>query len=563
MGTEQVSSQNIPPEARQAVVKRRKVGGRPSASITSEVTAEELELQLQPIFTEQELLAIQDQWSIERVAKEQRKVALQREELRIQSLMQSPEAERIIIGYEQVFNRSPSGIPANVFSSRDDLIILLRHVVDTRFIGISKEEQSSTSIRESIISIQPKQLNSSYLLKPVERFFPSFREALTVAYPTLDLQIFEFNRVPNGYWEAGDVKRRCSQLINWFVDECLKIDKIAPFGFRERVLADVSPKLHRSSFRGAISKAGYSTLADAIIDTYPELKLKPWEFRKGGVWIGERGKQMAVKAVRWLVEERFGLSPQSNDFRGQVTRINARHFFAVGLASMLQAHSHIEAIIFAYPELDLNERDFPRLRRNTWTGERSLQRGMNDVRSLVEDQLGLDPTQPQNRAKILELGPEVFVEHGLGGMLGPVFDYSPRIALQTSYPELGLKDWEFPKVPGGFWNENNYANVRKALRWLVEEKLKILPDSEQFRERLLSITENQHDVIRKITHATRLKFFQVLRIAYPELDIQTEEFIKANPMRNSRSIENNVDKEEIAPVSPEEANEDLDRLLEG
>lgn len=102
---------------------------------------------------------------------------------------------------------------------------------------------------------------------------------------------------------------------------------------------------------------------------------------------------------------------------------------------------------------------------------------------------------------------EIFTINRLGGMLHIVFNGSTYKAIDTTYPGL-FKPWEFKSVPKNFWN--NKDNIIDAVKWLVEEKLKL---------------NNKEEVILMYTKPTLVKHglnemceigvYNSLNMAYP------------------------------------------------
>lgn len=521
---------------------KRKPGGR---RLNSESNGED-DFILQPVFTEAERELIKLQWEREKLKKLEKAHSAQIEEQRIQAMSESIRSKSLVDTYEQILPKQNQGISLSLISSADDIILLLRYAVEKGYLSSSSSSYQSLLdaeiLRQQVINIEEQDLANIKLLSPLDKFFGSYQGALIAAYPKLDIQFVEFRKVPRRYWQSDESKERCKEAIRWLAEDKIGITKEDPLTFRERILNELSQTtLSEYGISVALRTCGYRTTAEAIIDSYPELKMHAWEFKKGSSWKGEEGNREVRNAVRWLIEERFGIQKDEPNFRGKIVRIKAQHFIKNGLGGMLVSSdikSHIAAVIYAYPELGLKEEEFSRFPSNFWTGKNAQQKAISYTRNLFDRIWGLDLQDPKFRENLLETSRQVFEENGLGGMIASVFKGSVHGAVLAAYPELDLKEWEFSKVPANFWPQNHFENVRLATIWMVGQRLQADPTSPDFRERVLNITQNDFKEagLDGMMLSTGLPILRILQITYPELKISPEAFINARPQRTRTLI---------------------------
>lgn len=127
---------------------------------------------------------------------------------------------------------------------------------------------------------------------------------------------------------------------------------------------------------------------------------------------------------------------------------------------------------------------------------------------LIEEKLKWD----ENEVKKY-LNYNVFCDNKLNGMLSVVYNDSVFEALNSAYPNKYLP-WELDSVPKNFWK--NEDNVKDALKWLLEVKLKF---STNEIETKLTI-----DLINKYGLSGILRWYNgipldVLKKLYPNINI--------------------------------------------
>lgn len=519
----------------------------------------DIDFELKPILSAGEIETIRTQWEQETVLEQQRKLQLHQEELRLQELMASDRGQYLIQKYENNKDKK-SFITQADLQTQDDVIVILRHAFgQTMHFEYQREVMEDPDIRGKLLTVDRNVLEQTKLRNIVRKEFKTLGDAIATSFPAFDFHQFEFSRTSKAFWEGDNAKDDYKRAIKWVIEHDLGIEKKDPLLFREKIKS--LPLQRTFTPYGLIHRievVGYKNLFQALADTYPELKLKEWEFKTS--WRGESGRQLVKDATRWLIEERLGFSPEDQKFREKLTRIQALTFIKAGLSGMLGGNSefksHIQAIVFTYGDLNLREEEFSRFPAGYWRGKESLNRAREHTKRLVEEELGFSSEDPKFRENMLRISKNDFDSHGLATMLIACCGASPQKAILLTYPELDLREWEFDHVPRNYWPKNNYENVGKAVRWVFEEKLGISPNSPNFRDIILSTKREMltRFHLQGIT-ALGFKWIEILKLAYPELKLTDEEYFEANKHRRKIS-------EKKEHISPEEANEWLRNLLQ-
>lgn len=111
---------------------------------------------------------------------------------------------------------------------------------------------------------------------------------------------------------------------------------------------------------------------------------------------------------------------------------------------------------------------------------------------------------------ILKLSANFFTKNKLGGMLAICFNYSPFEAINAAYPGR-FKPYQMYLAPQGYWN--NRENGIDAIKWLIDEKLKLSDD-----EIIDSISKDffkKHNLNGMLLHCFNGSPFGAINAAYP------------------------------------------------
>jgi len=194
------------------------------------------------------------------------------------------------------------------------------------------------------------------------------------------------------------------------------------------------------------SKSCFDHLYNLIMDCYPDADLKPYYFKKASnVWFdknGQKNELMIKEAIREFVSV---LSNPKGKYKYKLKElprwINYKLFrepvlpYDTNLSYLLSScfgNSHIKAIMFTYPELNLKPYYFSNVPNKYWSGEK----GMEHAKELMSELLEI-LTNPKGKYKLSkEEVKEIFkfktfgkpllpYKKNMRGMLQTVFKNSP------------------------------------------------------------------------------------------------------------------------------------------
>ena len=223
---------------------------------------------------------------------------------------------------------------------------------------------------------------------------------------------------PQGFFtEDGQLRSRI--LTRFMAENLLQkenrvIKDVTREDFKENKLHGMLQRVHNDSPRRAIDGA------------YPAL-MKPWQNAERNYWTGEEGRQHAIEAIRWLIEERLGWKPN------EAKKINVYHFRENNLIGMLEQmynNSPSSAVMEAYAGM-FKPWEFARCQQSYWKGEEGRQHAIEATKWLLEEKIKL-ALPVINIGK--DIGKEHFVDNSLGGMLAKVYKGSISVAIIDAYP---------------------------------------------------------------------------------------------------------------------------------
>ena len=102
-----------------------------------------------------------------------------------------------------------------------------------------------------------------------------------------------------------------------------------------------------------------------------------------------------------------------------------------------------------------------------------------------------------------------FRENRLGGMLKNTFNNKPFEIIKLIYPNI--KEWELSNTSKKFWDNDD--NKIDAIKWLIEEKLKLSDD--EIKEKL-SVKLFHENGLRKCLRTIGGSPFKAIDLAYPK-----------------------------------------------
>lgn len=350
-------------------------------------------------------------------------------------------------------------------------------------------------------------------------------DAVNEAYPG-EFKEWEFRNFKRIEW----TKEKAVDAVRWMTEEKLKwseqeVKKIRSMTFIENDL------------NGAIDFFGYCAGA-AVMEAYPG-KYKMWEFAQvpKGFW----NIEAAVKATKWLVEDRLHLSHE-DIIKGKLTK---RKFIENHLSGMLDKcynGSSIKAAATAYPELfpgseavfEMPQKESKSKRRkerkcqpdagipsaaevyklvlsgemesfprNYWSESESKERAKEIIRYLFEEILNWSDEDVRTNFNY-----EIVNKYKLRGMKQTCFGGSLFDLLKNAYPGKFMP-WEMVRKPNDFWNDES---CKLAVRWLVEKVLDIDIDDPKKQIDTNDFMENGIKYVLKKFHNSP---YQAVNFAYP------------------------------------------------
>ena len=270
-------------------------------------------------------------------------------------------------------------------------------------------------------------------------------EAINSVYPG-KFNKWELKVVSVGYWNI----KEGIKSTKWLIEEKLKLTD-------EQLKEELSYKLFKDNgLAGMLQYCFNSSPYEAINSAYPD-KFKQWEFKvvPVGYWSIEKG----IEATKWLIEEKLKLTDEQLK-----EELSYKLFKDNGLAGMMDCvfnGSPYEAINNLYPG-KYKAWEFKNVPVGYW---RNKNNSSEATRWLIEEKLKLSD---EDIKKYLSY--KLFKDNGLVGMLQSAFNSSPYEAINSVYPNK-FKQWELKCVPMNYWNDKE--NGIKAMKWLIEEKLKL------------------------------------------------------------------------------------------
>ena len=263
----------------------------------------------------------------------------------------------------------------------------------------------------------------------------------------------ELKVFPPHFWSRPEAEKNAIDCFNYLIEEILHLDK-------SDIPSTITKKLlMQYSLSGMLGLVFNGSIYEMVNTTYPNL-FKPWDFQRPprGYW---ENRDNCIYAIKWLLEEKLKLTDDEIKEK-YCANLFHEHRIAGALVRGFSG-SPFKAIDAAYPG-KFNEWDFSSTQKNFWANDENKIRA---TKWLIEEKLKFNDYDIKNN-----LTSELFDKHGLKGML-KLYNGSPYAAVNAAYPNR-FHPWEFAKTPYGFYD--NEKNRLDALRWLIEEKLKLTDD---------------------------------------------------------------------------------------
>lgn len=197
---------------------------------------------------------------------------------------------------------------------------------------------------------------------------------------------------------------------------------------------------------------------------FPYLQDKhPWEFKYENRWQTENAGEMARQAVRWMIEQKEGMTPEA-----ATQRLSEETFRRYGLEDMLEEVFHnsiYKAIEAAYPYM-FKPWSVQHGKQDVWRGGEGKALAKEAVSEFIA---GLHTAaQALVTEKPFREIRQMLHEQGLGEMLADLFHGSVYGALKHTYPDI--RPWEGRRIDHDWHGTDTQQIVVDAVRWMVAEE---------------------------------------------------------------------------------------------
>ncbi len=186
------------------------------------------------------------------------------------------------------------------------------------------------------------------LIRPLEVVYNQDRFAYLQDVFPHQYEPWEFSTIPKRLFENEEMVKRA---VRWLVEKKLGYDmkKMSVHSiWDERIAIKITKDTFSEYGLSELNHTYYSPEIPLRM-TYPD-KFLEWSFQSKTKWVGEEGRVLAAKAVRWLIEDHCKISPNSQE-------ITWKFFVENGLNGMLSTRklgfnsSPRKALENAYPDM--------------------------------------------------------------------------------------------------------------------------------------------------------------------------------------------------------------------
>ena len=220
--------------------------------------------------------------------------------------------------------------------------------------------------------------------------------------------------------EGGDIKEKAREAVEWIMTVRLGCGRgELPQSLTAELMKEIGLESLLEKFEGSVF-----SLVQAI---YPGV-YKPWQFpdEEAVIWFQENKHDTARSAVKWLIENRLGIAVEEIP-----RRLTLANFHQHGLSKLLDLYNQNLYLVVenAYPGLfkpwEYSEQT------ELWHSQDALSIAREATFWLISQRLQWDAANA-----MAQLTRRQFVNHGLGHMLGFMFNHSPFMAIENAFPEL-------------------------------------------------------------------------------------------------------------------------------
>ncbi|WAH36488.1 hypothetical protein [Alicyclobacillus dauci] len=303
------------------------------------------------------------------------------------------------------------------------------------------------------------------------------------------------------YFFAGDEGKRNARIITRYV-----LEEKEHWNHEDIRCGICRELLAEYRLAGMLKTYFQNSIFKVIENAYPG-EFQPWELIKARkhVFVGETGRDMARKAVRWMVVDKLNYTLKD------LHKITIKTFIEYKLDSM------VNQVYRDSPWKAIQDAGFGpchpweihQVPNGYWKGENGRIHAITATKWLIEEKLKIPIEAVPSTVKSSHFG-----QNGLSSMLKEVFLGSPYEAIEATYPGR-FKQWQFSSMGNGYWNgPKGLTHAKEALKWLLFEKLNLEIDEipyrvsgETFRKYGLG------NMLKQVFHGSVSK---ALNLIYPE-----------------------------------------------
>lgn len=293
---------------------------------------------------------------------------------------------------------------------------------------------------------------------------------------------------PKGTWQRPDSLINSKKCMKYLIEEKLKLSD-------DEIKENISTAFFKDNKLSTMLCSCFESSATKAIDfVYPK-RFKEWEFKNTPMsyW----NKEKAIEATRWLIEEKLKLTEE--ELKEQLSVKLFKDNKLLSILTLFFNGSPYNAISSVYPR-KYKPWEFNNCPKSYWTTEH----GIESIKWLLEDKLKFNDEQIKNQFNV-----DLLKKYNLLGMLDSCFNNSPWKAINSTYPGR-FKPWELNQVPRSYWNKENSIN---AVKWLVEEKLKLTDD--ELKEKLSAKMFNDNGLSRMLAVCFSSSPYDAINCTYP------------------------------------------------
>lgn len=252
-------------------------------------------------------------------------------------------------------------------------------------------------------------------------------------------------------------EKRCGVLTRFLIEEILSTD---PLTFMEQT--DMSD-FAQNGLTNVGRFFNYS-MARIIRNAYPDL-LMPWDKAHvpEGFWSDPHNRKLAV---RWLLEDRLGITRDELTAAIRRNQISKRDFVENGLSYVYIKHfrSVSGALREAFPELEPWE--LGSVPNSYWKDEIGLLNAIRAIRRVIEKhRIPIDEIPARIKSK--EISRIFFKDNGLSTVFERIFNKNMFNLFNTAYPNR-FRIWELGNVRSEYWQD--LKNCYRASKWIVKKE---------------------------------------------------------------------------------------------